>query len=135
MAQKRNDRRNLRIACLRRSGWAYDRETKKEVVGRMNHNPFFKDPLFSEVRARWMADRLQAQERYEPMDAIHINAPGSHVYRQHIARTPEGCQISRDEEFGFVVACGEDHPCQRHVPTLSAAYAICQQLMPRKPAP
>lgn len=52
---------------------------------------------------------------------------------RHIASTPEGCDISRDNELGFVVACGDDGKGQRHVPTLSAAYAICQQLMPRQP--
>ncbi len=51
-----------------------------------------------------------------------------------IASTPEGCEISRDKELGFIVACGEGRRAQRHVPTLSAAYAICQQLMPRQPA-
>lgn len=50
----------------------------------------------------------------------------------HVASTPEGCHISRDEELGFVVACGIDSKGHRHVPTLPAAYAICQQLMPRK---
>lgn len=50
----------------------------------------------------------------------------------HVASTSEGCRISRDEEIGFVVDCGADSKGQRHVPTLPAAYALCQQLMPRK---
>lgn len=49
-----------------------------------------------------------------------------------IVSTPEGCRISRDEEIGFTVVCGSDNRGQRRVPTLPAAYAICQQLMPRK---
>jgi len=56
--------------------------------------------------------------------------PGPDV--RHVASTPEGCDISRDEDLGFVVACGEEGKAQRRVPTLSAAYAICQQLMPRQ---
>jgi hypothetical protein len=52
---------------------------------------------------------------------------------RHIARTAEGCDISRDKELGFIVICAESGKGQRHVPTLSAAYAICQQLMPRQP--
>jgi hypothetical protein len=52
--------------------------------------------------------------------------------QHHVASTAEGCRISRDEEIGFVVACGIDRKGQRRVPTLPAAYAICQQLMPRK---
>ena len=50
----------------------------------------------------------------------------------HIASTPEGCRISRDGEIGFIVVCGNDNKSQRRVPTLPAAYAICQQMMPRR---
>jgi len=54
--------------------------------------------------------------------------------QHHVASTPEGCRISRDGEIGFVVSCGMDRKGQRRVPTMPAAYAICQQLMPRKQA-
>lgn len=57
------------------------------------------------------------------------------VSYHHIASTPEGCLISRDENLGFVVNCGKESKAHRHVPTLSAAYAICQQLRPRSPDP
>ena len=50
----------------------------------------------------------------------------------HIASTPEGCRISRDGEIGFIVVCGDDNKSQRRVPTLPAAYAVCQQMMPRR---
>jgi len=52
--------------------------------------------------------------------------------QHHVASTPEGCRISRDGEIGFVVSCGMDRKGQRRVPTMPAAYAVCQQLMPRK---
>jgi len=56
-------------------------------------------------------------------------------HHRHIASTPEGCRISRNDGIGFVVVCGEDGKVQEHVPTLPAAYAICQQLMPRRCKP
>lgn len=49
-----------------------------------------------------------------------------------IVSTPEGCRISRDEEIGFTGVCGNENRGQRRFPILPAAYAICQQLMPRK---
>ena len=82
-----------------------------------------------------MLDQFEARTGFKPIHSIQVKVPVCNIYRQHVASTPEGCQISRDEEFGFVVACGEESKGQRHVPTLSAAYAICQQLMPRKPTP
>lgn len=69
----------------------------------------------SEMRVKTMKPRLPATDG------------------RHIASTPEGCDISRDEDLGFVVACGDEGKGQRRVPTLSAAYAICQQMMPRRP--
>ena len=63
------------------------------------------------------------------VDTAAMISKSSHL---HIASTPEGCHISRDQEIGFTVVCGNDNRGQRRVPTLPAAYAICQQLMPRK---
>ena len=80
-----------------------------------------------------MTDKMRAFIGVGRIDSMPVKGQMFNGHRQHIASTPEGCQISRDEEIGFIVACGDHHQGQRHVPTLSAAYAICQQLMPRKP--
>jgi len=86
--------------------------------------------VHSNMRTMTIPHQRQAQEElvlfYSVTNAAMIDSP---CY--HIANTSEGCQISRDEEIGFVVKCGKNRAVQRHVPTLSAAYAICQQLMPR----
>lgn len=78
-----------------------------------------------------MTQQIQGQDRINTIDSISPKAHYLNACYQHIASTPEGCRISRDEEIGFVVACGVDTQVKRHVPTLQAAYAVCQQLMPR----
>jgi len=54
-----------------------------------------------------------------------------------IAVTAEGCSIRRDDLLGYVVDCGQQQSEPLHVATLAAAYALCQQLVPRrwKPQP
>jgi len=52
--------------------------------------------------------------------------------QQLIAVTAEGCSIRRDELVGYVVECGQQQTQPLHAATLAAAYALCQQLMPRR---
>lgn len=86
--------------------------------------------VHSNMRTMTIPHQRKAQEElvliYSVINAARINSPC-----HHIATTSEGCHISRDEEIGYVVKCGKNSAVQRHVPTLPAAYAICQQLMPR----
>ena len=49
-----------------------------------------------------------------------------------IAVTAEGCSISRDDLLGYVVECGQQQSEPLRVATLAAAYALCQQLAPRR---
>jgi len=49
-----------------------------------------------------------------------------------ITVTAEGCSIRRDDLLGYVVECGQQQSEPFHVATLAAAYAICQQLAPRR---
>ncbi|WP_255020124.1 hypothetical protein [Cyanobium sp. WKJ7-Wakatipu] len=51
---------------------------------------------------------------------------------QLIVVTAEGCSIRRDDPVGFVVECGEKQTPPLHVATLAGAYALCQQLAPRR---
>jgi hypothetical protein len=80
-----------------------------------NEQPFFGPTIASQMREKMM------KPQFPTLDG------------RHIASTPEGCDIRRDKELGYVVFCGDNRKGRRHVPTLSAAYAICQQLMPRQP--
>lgn len=52
--------------------------------------------------------------------------------QQLIACTPEGCSIRRDPHLGYTVECNSDEGRPLHAATLAAAYALCQQLMPRR---
>jgi len=52
--------------------------------------------------------------------------------QQLIAVTAEGCSIRRDNRLGYVVTCGQQQTQPLHVATLAAAYALCQQWMPRR---
>ena len=51
---------------------------------------------------------------------------------QLIVVTAEGCSIRRDDPVGFVVECGEKQTPPLHVAPLAGAYALCQQLAPRR---
>lgn len=49
-----------------------------------------------------------------------------------IAITAEGCSIRGDDPLGCVIECGYHQTRPVQVATLAAAYALCQQLVPRR---
>jgi hypothetical protein len=50
--------------------------------------------------------------------------------QQLVAVTAEGCSIRRDDLLGYVVECGL--PQTRPLQAATLAYALCQQLVPRR---
>jgi len=54
------------------------------------------------------------------------------MFHPLIAVTAEGCSIRRDDPLGYVVECGQQRTQPLHAATLAAAYALCQQLVPRR---
>lgn len=79
-----------------------------------------------------MTHQSQDHESIVLINLVATKSEVSNTTHYYIASTSEGCWISRDKEIGFVVSCGKDSRGVRHVPTLPAAYALCQQLMPRR---
>ncbi|MFM9109522.1 MAG: hypothetical protein ACKOPN_02780 [Prochlorococcaceae cyanobacterium] len=47
-----------------------------------------------------------------------------------VRQTPCGCSILRDGPLGFVVQLGGGGDRRHRVPTLQAAYALCERLHP-----
>jgi len=122
------------LACLRAYSvcspfLTYDHQTK-EGIDDKSSSPYDH----SHSRTRTMTHQSQAQERLVLVYSITTKSDSLDFSNHHVASTPEGCQISRDVEIGFVVKCGKESKALRHVPTLPVAYAICQQLRPRSPA-
>lgn len=89
----------------------------------------------SNLRDMAMTHQTQDQESIVMINSVTTRSTLSNTTCYHVASTSEGCWISRDKEIGFVVSCGKDSLGSRHVPTLPAAYALCQQLMPRRHFP
>lgn len=89
----------------------------------------------SNPREMAMTHQTQDQESIVMINSVTTRSTASNTTQYHIASTSEGCWISRDKEIRFVVSCGKDSRGARHVPTLPAAYALCQQLMPRRHSP
>ena len=79
-----------------------------------------------------MTHQGQNQERLARFTSLLTTSQIMDSSQHHMASTAEGCRISRDGQIGFVVVCGIGTKQQRRVPTMPAAYAVCQQLMPRK---
>jgi hypothetical protein len=52
--------------------------------------------------------------------------------QQLVAVIAEGCSIRRDELLGYVVECGQPQTRPLQAATLAAAYALFQQLVPRR---